>query len=93
MKALWNGKILADSNDTILVEGNNYFPPDSVNWEYFTKTDHTTTCPWKGQAEYYTIEVDGEKNENAAWSYPEPKDEAENITGYVAFYSSVKVSE
>jgi uncharacterized protein (DUF427 family) len=91
MKALWNGKILAESNDTILVEGNNYFPPDSVNWEYFTKTDHTTTCPWKGQAEYYTIEVDGEKNENAAWSYPEPKDEAGKITGHVAFYSSVQI--
>ena len=93
MKALWNEKILADSNDTILVEGNHYFPPNSVNWEYFNKTDHTTTCPWKGQAEYYTIEVAGEKNENAAWAYPEPKDEAEKITGHVAFYSSVKITE
>ncbi|MFW5770825.1 MAG: DUF427 domain-containing protein [Spirochaetota bacterium] len=93
MKALLNGKILAESTNTILLEGNHYFPPDSVKWDYFSKSDYEYTCPWKGDAEYYHIEVEGEKKENGAWSYPEPKDAAEKISVHVAFDRSVKVNE
>lgn len=93
MKATWNGATLAESNDTIVVEGNHYFPPDSINDDYFKETDHHTECPWKGTAHYYSLEVDGERNENAAWYYPEPKEAAENITGYVAFWRGVEVDK
>ncbi len=90
-KAMWNGKILAESNDTIEIEGNQYFPPDSVNREYLTNSDTHSTCPWKGEANYYNVEVDGEVNKNAAWYYPEPKDAAAEIKGYVAFWRDVVV--
>jgi len=93
MKATWNNTTLAESDNTIVVEGNNYFPPQSINDGLFKKTDHRTECPWKGTAHYYTIEVEGETNKNAAWFYPQPKEAAENITGYVAFWNGVEVAE
>lgn len=85
-KAIWNGITLAESDNTEQVEGNHYFPPESVNMEYFTSTDHHTTCPWKGTASYYTLQADGETAENAAWTYPEPKDAAQQIKDHIAFY-------
>ncbi|MCB8929338.1 MAG: DUF427 domain-containing protein [Ardenticatenaceae bacterium] len=90
-KAIWNGVVLAESNDTIIVEGNHYFPPNTIQREYFKESNHHTTCPWKGAASYYTIEVDGQKNENAAWYYPSPKAAANNIKNYVAFWRGVQV--
>jgi len=93
MKATWNNTTLAESDNTIVVEGNHYFPPQSINDGLLKKTDHRTECPWKGTAHYYTIEVEGETNKNAAWFYPEPKEAAENITGYVAFWNGVEVAE
>lgn len=91
-KAIWNGAILAESDRTIVVEGNQYFPADSINTEYFKDSSHHTTCGWKGVASYYTIEVNGQSNPNAAWYYPTPKDAAKNITGYIAFWKGVQVS-
>jgi uncharacterized protein (DUF427 family) len=93
MKAIWKKAILAESNDTVLVEGNHYFPPDAVNLQYFKKSDTYTTCPWKGQASYYHIEVEGEANKDAAWTYPDPKDAARNIKDHVAFWKGVEVVE
>ena len=93
MKAIWNGKILAESEDTIVVENNHYFPANSIREEFFTKTDHHTTCPWKGLASYYSLEVDGETNPNAAWYYPDPKDAAKQIKNHVAFWKGVEVTE
>jgi len=92
MKATWNGKTIAESEDTVLVEGNHYFPPESLNREYVTFSNHHTTCPWKGQASYYSLLVDGEMNTDAAWYYPEPKSGAEEIRGRVAFWKGVKVA-
>jgi len=91
MKAEWKNNILAGGSETIVIEGNHYFPPDSIKWENFEKTDHTTVCPWKGNAVYYNIKAGNEVNTNAAWSYPEPKEAAKEIAGYVAFYPSVEV--
>lgn len=91
MKAIWNGKTLVESDETIVIENNHYFPPSSLNKDYFKTSDHQSTCPWKGLASYYTVEVDGEKNQNAAWYYPEPKDAAKEIKGYVAFWKGVKI--
>lgn len=90
--ATWNGTVLAESNSTIVVEGNHYFPADSIRSEYFKDSTHHTTCGWKGVASYYTIEVNGQSNPNAAWYYPTPKDAAKNITGYIAFWKGVQVS-
>ena len=90
--ATWNGATLAESNSTIVVEGNHYFPADSIKTEYFKDSTHQTTCGWKGVASYYTIEINGQSNPNAAWYYPTPKDAAKNITGYIAFWKGVKVS-
>ena len=92
-KAIWNDVVLAESDGTEVVEGNKYFPPDSVNREYFKESDHTTVCPWKGDASYYNIEVNGQVNVNAAWYYPRPKPAAKQITGFVAFWKGVKVEE
>jgi uncharacterized protein (DUF427 family) len=90
MRVVRNDIILAESNDTIVVEGNHYFPPEAVNWDYFQKSSTHTTCPWKGQASYYTI-VTGDKTEpDAAWYYPEPKEAAKQIKDYVAFYKGVE---
>ena len=93
MKAIWNGKLLAESNETIVIEGNHYFPPDSVKQEYLIDSDHHSRCPWKGLASYYHIVVDGDKNENAAWYYPEPSEAAKEIRNYVAFWKGVEVKE
>jgi uncharacterized protein (DUF427 family) len=91
MKALWNGAVLADSDETVVLEGNHYFPPASVNYEYLRDSDHNTTCFWKGRASYYDVVVDGGVNQNAAWTYPQPKEAAERIKGYVAFWKGVVV--
>ena len=90
-KAIWNGVVLAESNKTEMVEGNHYFPLSTINREYFKESSQKSTCPWKGVASYYTIEVNGQKNENAAWYYPNPKDAASNIKDHVAFWRGVKV--
>lgn len=92
-KALWRDRVIAESSDTVVVEGNHYFPPDSITREYFSPTQTHTVCSWKGTANYYTLEVDGEKNTDAAWNYPEPKEAAENIRGYYAFWKGVTVSD
>lgn len=93
MKAIWNNKILAESDDTVVIEGNHYFPPDSVRSDYFKQTDRTTTCPWKGEASYYSLVVDGEINKNAAWTYRDPKDAASEIKDHVAFWKDVTIKE
>lgn len=93
MKAYWNGQLLADSNDTIVIEGNHYFPADSLKKEFFKSSDSHTHCPWKGIASYYTIVVNGEENTDAAWYYAEAKDAAAGIKGYVAFWKGVKVEK
>ena len=89
--ATWRGRVLAESDKTIVVEGNHYFPPDSVHREYFRESSTTTTCSWKGEACYYDIVIDGEVNRDAAWYYPDPKPEARTIKGYVAFWKGVEV--
>lgn len=93
MKAIWNGKVLAESDDTVIVENNHYFPADSINKEFFTESDHHTTCPWKGLASYYSIQVDGETNANAAWYYPEASNAAKPIEGRIAFWKGVQVTK
>jgi uncharacterized protein (DUF427 family) len=90
-KAIWKNIVLAESDQTLVIEGNHYFPPNSVNRDYFKESDNHTTCPWKGVASYYNIEVDGQVNKNAAWYYPTPKPGAKNITNYVAFWKGVRV--
>ena len=90
-KAIWNGQIIAESDETVIVEGNHYFPRDSVKAEYLADSEHHTVCWWKGQASYYHIQVDGETNQDAAWYYPTPKPAAKKITDYVAFWKGVKV--
>ena len=90
-KAIWNGQIIAESDETVIVEGNHYFPRDSVKSEYLTDSERHTVCWWKGQASYYHIQVDGETNQDAAWYYPTPKPAAKKITDYVAFWKGVKV--
>ncbi len=91
MKAIWNGVVLAESDHTIVVEGNHYFPPDAIRQEYFKSSATHTTCPWKGLASYYTVEVNGQSNRDAAWFYPNPKPAASQIKDYVAFWRGVKV--
>ncbi len=90
-KAIWNGAVLAESDSCEVVEGNQYFPPDSINKKYFQPSNTHTTCPWKGQASYYNIVVEGKENKDAAWYYPETKEKANNIKGYIAFWRGVKV--
>lgn len=90
-KAVWGGKVLAESNNTIIVEGNHYFPPEAVSKPFFRPSTHTSICPWKGTASYYHIEVDGMHNENAAWYYPDPKPAAKEIKGRIAFWKGVSV--
>jgi uncharacterized protein (DUF427 family) len=91
MKAIWNEKVIAESTDTVVVEGNHYFPPESVRKEYLQNSSHTSVCPWKGLASYYTLNVDGKTNTDAAWYYPEPKSAAQQIKGRVAFWKGVNV--
>jgi len=91
LKATWNGAVIAESDQTRLVENNYYFPPQSVKRELLKQSDTHTVCPWKGTASYYTIAVNGEENRDAAWYYPEPKDAAADITGHVAFWKGVEI--
>jgi uncharacterized protein (DUF427 family) len=92
-RAIWNSKVLAESDRTIVVEGNHYFPPDSIHREFFRESNSHTTCPWKGLASYYDVQVDGAVNKDAAWYYPAPKDAARQIKDYVAFWHGVKVQK
>ena len=91
MKAIWNDNIIAESDDTIMVEGNHYFPFDSVKKEYLQKSDTTSDCPWKGTASYYSLEIDGQKNDDAVWYYHKPKEAAKQIKDHVAFWKGVEV--
>lgn len=91
MKAVWNGAVIAQSDDTKVVEGNHYFPADSVKHEFLEPSQTHTVCGWKGTASYYTLTVDGKRNADAAWYYPDPKDAAKEIAGHVAFWKGVEV--
>ncbi|MCA8979795.1 MAG: DUF427 domain-containing protein [Planctomycetes bacterium] len=92
MKAIWNGAVIAESDDTVVVEGNHYFPRDAVKDEFLEKSSTTTVCGWKGTASYYTLRVEGATNRDAAWYYPEPKSAAAEIRGRVAFWKGVEVT-
>ena len=91
MKAIWNEVILAESEETVIVEGNHYFPPSSINNEYFKTSSTSTVCHWKGKANYYTLLANGKENKDAAWHYAAPSSEAEQIKDYVAFWKGVKI--
>ncbi|GAB4417994.1 MAG: DUF427 domain-containing protein [Bacteroidia bacterium] len=91
MKAIWNNVIIAESDDTVVVEGNHYFPVDAVDPAYLRPSDLHTTCPWKGQASYYHLAVDGSMNQDAAWYYPQTKAAAKHIEGRIAFWKGVQV--
>ncbi len=91
-KAIWNGTVLAESDHTIEIEGNQYFPPDAIQRAYFRDSSHHTVCPWKGTASYYDIVIDGKINQGAAWYYPDPKNAAKQIKDHVAFWRGVKVA-
>lgn len=93
MKAIWNNKIIAESDDTIVLEGNHYFPITSIKEEYFSDSTTQTHCPWKGDASYYHLEVDGSENKDAAWYYPTPSELAREINGRVAFWKGVEIVE
>ena len=92
MKAIWKDTVVAESDDTVVVEGNHYFPEDSLDRKYVTFSNHKTTCPWKGTASYYSLLVAGELNPDAVWYYPDPKPEARMVRGRVAFWKGVKVT-
>jgi len=91
LQAIWNGAVLAESEDTVVVDGNHYFPADSLRPELFRESGEKSSCPWKGQASYYDVVVDGETNAASAWYYPEPKEAAREIAGRVAFWRGVEV--
>ena len=90
-RAFWGGKIIAESDETVVVEGNQYFPAESVVKDFLRASNHTSVCPWKGTAHYYHLEVNGLRNENAAWYYPEPKAAAAEIKNHIAFWKGVRV--
>lgn len=92
VRAMWNDTLLAESDETVVVEGNHYFPPESLRWDHFEDSTATSACPWKGTASYYDVVVDGSRNPGAAWYYPQPKDAAAEIKDRVAFWKGVKVS-
>lgn len=92
VQAVWNGTVIADSDHTVVVEGNHYFPPEDVQFEYLEPSSHVTRCPWKGTASYYDVVVNGERNRNAAWCYPLPKPAAGSIKDHIAFWHGVKVN-
>ena len=92
VRAMWNDTVLAESDETVVVEGNHYFPPESLRWDHFEDSTATSVCPWKGTASYYDVVVDGSRNPGAAWYYPQPKDAAAEIKDRVAFWKGVKVS-
>jgi uncharacterized protein (DUF427 family) len=91
MKAIWNGEIIAESNETIVVEGNHYFPPSAIKQEFFQHSETHTVCGWKGTASYYNVAVGGQVNKDAAWFYPDTKEAANNIKNYVAFWKGVTI--
>ena len=91
MRAVWNDTVIAESDDTVVVDGNHYFPPESIRCEFFKESDTHTVCGWKGTASYYSLVVDGQENADAAWYYPEAKDAAKNIEGRIAFWKGVQV--
>ncbi|MGI9055355.1 MAG: DUF427 domain-containing protein [Pyrinomonadaceae bacterium] len=93
MKAIWNGQVIAESGDTIVVEGNHYFPEDSITKEFFAPSETQTICGWKGTANYYDVVVNDKTNKDAAWFYPDAKADAKNIENYVAFWKGVEISE
>lgn len=93
MKALWNNTVIAESDNTVLIEGNHYFPPESLKKEFTLSSNHHTMCSWKGQASYYDLFVDGNVNPNAAWFYPAPKEAALEIKDHVAFWKGVQIVE
>ncbi|WP_211280398.1 DUF427 domain-containing protein [Nonlabens tegetincola] len=93
MKAIWNNTVIAESDKTLVIENNHYFPPNSIKKEFFKESNTQTNCPWKGVASYYSIDVDGKQNNDAAWYYPETKHAAKDIEGYVAFWKGVEVVE
>lgn len=92
-KAIWNGKVIAESNDTEVVEGNHYFPADSVKKEFLKRSDTTSICPWKGTASYYHVDVEGSVNSDAAWYYPAPKEAAQHIANRIAFWKGIQIDE
>jgi len=92
MKAVWNGKIIAESNDTVVVEGNHYFPMESLNRDYINESSTHSTCAWKGTASYFSLIVDGKENRDSVWYYPDPSEKAKHIKGRVAFWKGVEVS-
>ena len=91
MKAIWNGQVVAESDDTVVIEGNHYFPKDSIRAEFFSPSELTTSCAWKGEASYYNLKVDGDENAGAAWYYATPKAEAQEIKNRVAFWRGVEI--
>lgn len=91
MKAIWNNTVIAESDQTLVIEGNHYFPPESVNYECLQDSDHSSHCHWKGRASYYHVVVDGKTNKNAAWYYPVPKEKASQIKNHIAFWNGVEV--
>ncbi len=91
MRAVWNGQVIAESDATVVVEGNHYFPPGAVSARYLEPSATHATCPWKGLASYHDVVVDGQRNADAAWYYPEPKEAAAQITGYIAFWRGVPI--
>ncbi|WP_150526635.1 DUF427 domain-containing protein [Roseibium sediminis] len=91
VSAKWNGKTIAESDNTVVVEGNHYFPAESVKFDYLKTSSHTSSCPWKGLASYYSIVVDGKENPDAAWTYADPKTAASQIKGHIAFWRGVEV--
>ena len=93
MKAIYKGEIIAESNETIVIEGNHYFPPNSLKKGYLKESSTHSACPWKGLASYYTIEVDGTANKDAAWFYPNPSDKAKEIKDHVAFWKGVEITQ
>jgi uncharacterized protein (DUF427 family) len=93
MKAIWNNQVIAESDNTVVIENNHYFPPESINKEFFKSSDLHTTCPWKGKASYYSLLVDGKENNDAAWFYENPSVLAKGIKNHVAFWRGVEVTK
>lgn len=93
MKAIWNNEIIAESDATVVIEGNHYFPKESIKSEFYKESNTSTNCHWKGDASYYSLEVGGKKNEDAAWYYPNPKSMASGIKDHVAFWKGVKIEK
>ncbi len=93
MKAIWNNQVIAESDNTVVIENNHYFPPESIKKEYFKSSDLQSTCPWKGQASYFNLEVDGKENKDAAWYYENPSELAKGIKNHVAFWRGVQITE